>query len=214
MGTTKKMFGFGKKKVETRVVGSLTDAQLGELDIILLVDNSGSMGHMSRRVAGNRLEEVQHDVLRTAQVAEQFDADGITVIEFGSTAQVFDNVGSLKVAGTFKQFNPAGSTNLTAALELAVEKAASTTKNAIVICWTDGRPDSEKTAKDVIERAGQLLGRPKIGFTFIQVGDDPGAGEFLDTLDNSMKVDVCATVRASEATSLTIHQLAWLAQNA
>jgi hypothetical protein len=70
------------------------------------------------------------------------------------------------------------------------------------------------TAKAVIDRAGRELGRPKIGFTFVQVGDDPVAAEFLDELDNSMKVDVCATVRAAEATNLSFHQLAWLAQNA
>jgi hypothetical protein len=208
------MFGFGKKK-EKRVIGALTDDELRQLDLILLIDNSGSMGNASKRVPNaNRLDEVQQDVIKTASVAEQFDEDGITLIEFGSIAQVFDNVGSLKVASTFKKFNEAGSTNLTHALELAVQKAHSTSKNAVVICWTDGCPDSTSTAKRVIDQAGRSLGRPKIGFTFVQVGDDPSASSFLDDLDNSMEVDVCATVRAAEASGLTVHQLAWLAQNA
>ena len=209
------MFGWGKKK-EKRVIGTLTDDQLKSLDIILLVDNSGSMVvNDSERVPGaNRLQEVQHDVMKIAQAAEKFDADGITLIEFGSSAQVFDNVGSLKVASTFKAFNDSGSTNLTSALMLATEKAQATNKNAVVICWTDGSPDSKPTAKAAIDRAGRELGRPKIGFTFVQVGRDPLATDFLDDLDNSMKVDVCATVRAEEATGLTLHQLAWLAQNA
>lgn len=208
------MFGFGKKKPETRVIGALTDQQLGELDLILLIDNSGSMGNRSSRVAGSRLEEVQEHVLRTAEAAEKFDSDGITLIEFGSVAQLFDNVGALKVAGVFKQFNRSGSTNLTHGLELAVAKATSSPKNAVVVCWTDGSPDSERTAKAVIDKAGKTLGRPKIGFTFVQVGNEPSAANFLDALDNSMDVDVCATVRADEAAELTIHQLAWLAQNA
>lgn len=209
------MFGFGKKK-ETRVIGALSDEELSKLDFVLLVDNSGSMViNSSVRVPGaNRLQEVQHDVIRVAEVAERFDSDGITLIEFGSTAQTFDNVGSLRVASTFKQFNDAGSTNLTHALELAVEKAQASDKNAVVICWTDGQPDSRATATQVIERAGRTLGRPKIGFTFVQVGSDPTASAFLDDLDNTMSVDVCATVRASEASGLTLHQLAWLAQNA
>ena len=208
------MFGFGKKKSETRVIGALTDQQLGDLDLILMVDNSGSMGARSLRVAGSRLEEVQQHVMRTAETAETFDSDGITLIEFGSTAQLFDNVGALKVAGIFKQFNRSGSTNLTHGLELAVAKATSSPKNVVVVCWTDGSPDSERTAKAVIDKAGKTLGRPKVGFTFVQVGEEPSASKFLDSLDNDMKVDVCATVRADAASELSIHQLAWLAQNA
>jgi Mg-chelatase subunit ChlD len=207
------MFGFGKKK--SPIIGALTDDQLKTLDFILLVDNSGSMGSASRRVAGaNRLTEVQQDVFNVAKVAEQFDSDGLTVIEFASDAKVFDGVGSLKVASTFKSFGPAGSTNLTAALKEAVKKAQSSEKNAVVICWTDGRPDDMRSAAAVIDAAGRTMGRPKIGFTFVQVGDDATAAAFLDDLDNDMKVDVVATVRAQDASALTVHQLAWLAQNA
>lgn len=207
------MFGFGKK--EQKVIGALSDEDLKKLDTIIVVDHSGSMSTASRRVAGaNRLGEVQQDVYKTAQIAEKFDDDGLTVIAFSSDAQVFDGVGSLKVASVFKAFQPDYSTNLTAALEQAVKKAKSSAKNVVVLVYTDGRPDSMTSSKAVIDRAGKELGRPKIGFTFIQVGDDQTAAEFLDDLDNSMKVDVCATVRADKATNLSFHQLAWLAQNA
>lgn len=206
------MFGFGKKQ---KAIGALTDDDLKQLDTIILVDHSGSMGTASRRIADvNRLGEVQQDVYNTAKVAEQFDSDGLTVIAFSSAAKVFDSVGSLKVASVFKAFQPDYSTNLTAALEEAVKKAKSSTKNVVVLVYTDGRPDSMATAMTVIDQAGHELGRPKIGFTFIQVGNDPLATEFLDDLDNNMDVDVCATVRAQEASTLSFHQLAWLAQNA
>lgn len=185
------------------------------LDFILLVDNSGSMGLPSHRVAGaTRLSEVQQDVQKTAEIAEQFDSDGLTVIEFASDAQVFDGVGSLKVASTFKSFGPKGTTNLTAGLRLAVAKAKASSKNCVIVVYTDGQPDDQTTATRVIDQAGRELGRPKIGFTFVQVGNDASAAAFLKHLDENMKVDVVATVRAEEATNLTVHQLAWLAQNA
>jgi len=207
------MFGFLKKK--KKQIGALTDDELKTLDVIILVDHSGSMGTGSRRVPGaNRLGEVQQDVFNMAQVAEKFDSDGLTVIAFSSGAQVFDKVGSLKVASVFKAFPPQATTNLTAALEAAVAKAESSTKDTVVLVYTDGSPDSRTSAKQVIDRAGRDLGRPKIGFTFIQVGDDPHAAAFLDDLDTQMTVDLCATVRAEDATSLSFHQLAWLAQNA
>lgn len=205
------MWGFKKKKP----IGALTDEDLKTIDTIILVDHSGSMSTDSLRVAGaNRLGEVQQDVFNAATVAERFDSDGLTVIAFSSDVQVFDGVGSLKVASVFKAFQPDHTTNLTAALEAAVEKAKSSPKNAVVLVYTDGGPDSKTSAKAVINRAGKELGRPKIGFTFIQVGNNEGATKFLDHLDTSMEVDVCATVRAADATNLTFHQLAWLAQNA
>jgi len=205
------MFGFKKKKQ----IGALSDEDLKQLDVVILVDHSGSMGIQSHRYPGtNRLGEVQQDVFDTAKVAEKFDADGLTVIAFSSDVQVFDKVGSLKVASVFKAFPPRASTNLTGALEAAVEKAKSTLKNVVVLAYTDGAPDSKTSAKATIERAGLELGRPKIGFTFVQVGNDALAAAFLDDLDKNMTVDVCATVRAENATNLTFHQLAWLAQNA
>jgi uncharacterized protein with von Willebrand factor type A (vWA) domain len=207
------MFGFLKKKKQQ--IGALTDEDLKSLDVIILVDHSGSMDIESHRCLGtNRLGEVQEDVYKTAQVAEKFDSDGLTVIPFSSGAQVFDKVGSLNVASVFKAFKPDGSTNLTAALEAAVAKAEATAKNVVVLVYTDGRPDSMASAKLVIDRAGRDLGRPKIGFTFVQVGNDSAASAFLDELDTQMTVDLCATVRAQDATNLTFHQLAWLAQNA
>ena len=209
------MFGLGKKKKAQKEIGALTDEELKLIDTIILVDHSGSMGTNSRRVAGaDRLGEVQEDVYRAAEVAEKFDSDGLTVVAFSNEAKVFDGVGSLKVASVFKAFQPDYSTNLTAALDAAIEKARSTTKNVVVLVYTDGRPNSMPSAKAALDLAGKELGRPKIGFTFIQVGDDPQATEFLDHLDNNMAVDVCATVRADVATNLTFPQLAWLAQNA
>lgn len=207
------MFGFGKKK-SAGPVESLADGELAMIDAIIVVDHSGSMGWDSKRFAGKtRLQEVQDDVQSIARIAEQHDKDGLTVISFSSAAEVHDEVGSLKVASVFKLFPPSGSTNLTAALKLAVDKATSTKKNTVVIVYTDGSPDDQRSAMKVIDEAGKTLGRPKIGFTFVQVSDDPGAAKFLDTLDSDMKVDVVATVRAEEASKLSYAQLAWLAQN-
>jgi Mg-chelatase subunit ChlD len=209
------MFGFGKKKAEKNIeVGALTDAEMGMLDFIVIVDNSGSMGARSQHVQGNRLDEVEQDVVKMASIAEKHDDDGLTVICFDSQATVFDGVGSLKVGDTFKRFPPKGTTNLTAALSAAVQKAVESKKEVVALVYTDGRPNSERDAMAVIDKAGRTLGRPKIGFTFIQVGDDKGAEQFLSKLDDEMEVDVVATVPATQAKHYTLHQLAWLARNA
>lgn len=207
------MFEFGKDK--KKKIEALTDDEMGVLDFIIVVDHSGSMGAPSQRVKGtNRLGEVEVQVMEMATIAEKHDGDGITVIAFNHTAKVYDNVGSLKVGSVFKEFPPDGTTNLTDALKLAVEKASSSKKEAVVLVYTDGKPNDERSTMAQIDAAGRNLGRPKIGFTFIQVGNDGGAKAFLKKLDDDMEVDVTATVGTEESANLTLHQLAWLARKA
>lgn len=205
------MFGFGKEK---KKMGKLTDAELGKLDYIVLVDHSGSMGLGSERVSGSRLDEVEADVKAIAKVSAEHDDDGITVIAFDDQIDVFDGVGALKVGDVFKRFPPRGGTTLGPALEEAYKKAKTSKKSVVVFVYTDGAPSDKRAATAVIDKCGKELGRPKIGFVFIQVGRDTGCGKFLDDLDNEMKVDVCATVRAEVAKNLELAELAWLAQNA
>jgi Mg-chelatase subunit ChlD len=215
MGILSSMFGGSKSEPNGgKPIPALTDDEMGVLDFIVVVDHSGSMGAPSQNMrGGTRLQEVQEDVQAMANIAEKHDGDGITVVAFDSYVKTYDGVGALKVASVFKDFPPGSSTNLTDALKEAVKKATSAKKEAVVLVYTDGCPNDQQSAMDVIDQAGRTLGRPKIGFTFVQVGNDSGAARFLKTLDDDMKVDVTATVRAEDAKTLTLHQLAWLARN-
>lgn len=212
------MFGFGKKDSTVKPTGkatpALSDEEMDKLDFIVVVDHSGSMGARSKYMSGSRLDEVQESVMAMAIVAEKHDDDGLTVIAFDHRIKTYDGVGSLKVAVVFKEFPPDGRTNLTGALAAAVDKARESEKEVVVLVYTDGRPNNQDSAMDVIDQAGRTLGRPKIGLTLIQVGDDPGATRFLKVLDDEMKVDITATLSAQDAQGLTLHQLAWLARNA
>lgn len=192
----------------------LTEGELKKLDYIVVVDHSGSMGAPSNRYPSkNRLEEVEEDCIAIAREANKYDDDGITVIAFSNGVQTYDGVGPERVAGVFKEFPPRGGTNLTDALRAAVSKATESDKEAVVFVYTDGQPNDEASAMKVIDEAGRKLGRPKIGFSFIQVGTDPGATAFLDHLDNNMKVDVTATFRAADAEGKSFSHLAWAARN-
>lgn len=191
-----------------------SDEVLKAIDTILVIDHSGSMGSPSTRFDGkSRMEELEEDCTAIAREMGKYDADGLSVIAFSSDVNVNDGVTAERVAQIFKENTPRGSTNLAEALQKAVEKAKSSSKEAVVMVFTDGAPDSEAAAIKVINDAGQSLGRPKIGFVFIQVGSDQGASKFLDTLDNGLAVDVCATVKAKDAERLSPAQLVWLARN-
>jgi Mg-chelatase subunit ChlD len=197
------------------VIQELSENELKALDAIVIIDHSGSMGEPSlRRQGKNRLQEVEEDAEALARLMEKFDDDGITAIAFSSGIRVYDGVKADAVTNIFKEFPARGSTNLAAALQAGVDKVKASKKQGVITVYTDGVPDDEKAATDVIEAAGKELGRPRIGFIFIQVGTDVGASNFLDRLDNHMKVDVVATVRADAAENLSVGQLFWLARNA
>jgi len=205
-----------KDPIGKDVTPSLSAEELSKLDAIMLVDCSGSMGIASNRMPGrDRLGEVEEVAGAIAREAEQYDDDGLTLVAFGSMSRMFDGVTAANVHDAFSRFGNMGSTNLAAAINDAVSKARMSDKDVVIIGYTDGRPDSEGAVIKAIKSAAKEFGRPRIGFTLVQVGNDPGAAQFLDKLDNDMgSIDVVACVTAAEAEGLSYGQLAWLARNA
>ena len=198
-------------------IQEITEDELRKLDSILIIDHSGSMGEPSLRMSGkNKLEEVQEDAIAIARIAQKYDDDGLTVIAFSSAVKTYDGVTADRVASVFKEFPARGSTALHLALGEAIGKVRSSKKEGVILVFTDGAPDDHDAVVRTIKGAAKELGRPKIGFTIIQVGEDPGASKFLDDLDNHMQgvPDIVATVKAAQAEGLTLQQLAWLARNA
>lgn len=180
---------------------------LKKLDYILLIDHSGSTSNPSKRVEGSLFDEMREQALQLATLAEKYDDDGITLIAFSSSVIVKDGVKAATVRDVFKEFSPGGQTNLGLALEEAYKKAKASSKEVVVFVFTDGAASDPSRVKDVLTVAGKELGRPKIGFSFIQVGDDPDAAKFLADLDDSLKVDVVATFTSEQAEKLSIAQL-------
>lgn len=200
--------------VAKAVIQTLTDEQLKASDFILVLDHSGSMGEAStRRMDMNKWTELREDTTAIAREAGKHDDDGLTVIAFSSAAKAYDGVTADKVAQLFTEVSPRGSTNLIDGLALAIDKARVSAKNAIILVFTDGVPDDAAGAYALINAAGKELGRPKLGFTFVQVGNDPGAAAFLQKLNDNLTVDVVAVASAADAEGLSLGQLAWMAQN-
>lgn len=185
-----------------------TEELLKKLDFIIIVDHSGSMAEPSTQLKGHtRYEEVREEVVLAARIAEKYDDDGLTLIHFSSHAVVTDGVKADDVKAAFAKFAPSGSTNLSGALLEAEKKARSSSKEVVVFVYTDGEANDPDECVRAINAAGKEFGRPRIGFVFVQVGNDSGAKAFLDKLDNDLKVDVCATFSEQEAEDLSIEQL-------
>lgn len=181
---------------------------LKKLDWIIVIDHSGSTATESTRLKGRtRYEEMQEQCILAGNIASKYDDDGITLIHFSNRAAVRDNVKADAVANVFREYRPGGSTMLALALNEAVAKAKASTKETVVLVFTDGEASDPDDVIATLNAAGRDLGRPRIGFSFIQVGDDRGAKAFLDKLDNSLSVDVCATFSEEDAENLSIEQL-------
>lgn len=188
-------------------IAPATDEVLKGLDWIIVIDHSGSTATESKRIEGTLYDEMKEAAMTAAVVANKYDDDGITLIHFSSHSVVNDGVKPQAIADVFAEYVPGGNTMLGQALEQAVAKAKSSSKEVVVIVYTDGAASDPTKVIEVLNKAGHDLGRPRIAFAFVQVGNDRDAAKFLDKLDNDLKVDVCATFSAEDADGLTIQQL-------
>lgn len=194
---------------------SLTDEQMKSLDIMILLDQSGSMGQGSTRRKGKtKWEELQEDCLALSTIAAKYDSDGLTVGFFGQDRiSVVDGVTASHVGKIFQEHQPRGGTPLHLAIQAAIDKrTASGDKPLLAIIYTDGVPDDQMEVKNLIESAGKQWPRPGISFVFLQVGDDAGASTYLQQLNN-LKTDVVAVIPAAQSENLGLEQIAWAGWN-
>lgn len=190
---------------------------LAEYDFIIAIDKSGSMSQPGSHGL-SRWKEAQEITLAVATKAAEFDDDGITVIAFARTFNLYDNVTAAKVAQVFAENEPIGGTDTAGVLNLVFDRysqskrANARTKPVILIVVTDGEPDDQQAVKNAIIRFAATLqdnGRgdtDEFGILFLQVGNDPGATKFLRDLDNNLaaKVDIVATRTADELEGMTL----------
>ena len=199
---------------------SLSLAQAKEYDYILMMDQSGSMSEPSTKLEGKtRWDEAAEFTTAFARWADTVDADGITVITYNSGAKMHDNVTADKVKEIFTKQRPAGGTNLAGALELAFSHHFKTSKPTIIVCVTDGAPDSETAVSKAIIAASKKLERDEqLAVQFVQIGDDEKAAKFLEQLDDNLttqgaKFDIVNALTREEAEQLTPEQLCYQAIN-
>lgn len=187
-------------------------------DYTLIIDRSGSMSTPDQTEGRTRWLEVQESTLALAKKCEELDPDGITVYIFSSRFKRYDNVTADKVEQIFQENTPMGTTNLADVLQDAIEnylqrKAAAAAQEGgeRMMVVTDGEPNDEQAVIDVIIQATQTLeNETELRVSFIQVGDDLMATQFLETLDDKLhevgaQFDICDTTTIEDLadTSLT-----------
>ncbi|KAK8189253.1 uncharacterized protein BKA78DRAFT_319049 [Phyllosticta capitalensis] len=177
--------------------------KLGLFDIMLYIDDSGSMQFEE---GGERIKDLKLILERVAYAATLFDDDGISVRFMNSLPppQVTEHiktpqqVDQLMSQIQFKGLTPMGSHLKERVIDEIVRNARSgqLRKPVLVITITDGQPAGEpqnavfETIKNATAEVSRMpqYGPGAIKFQFAQVGNDEKAREFLSKLDEDPMV--------------------------
>ena len=167
---------------------------LDKRDYTLIIDKSGSMSNIDRGTTKSRWEIVKESTLALARKCDQLDPDGITVYLFSGKFKRFDNVSAAKVEQIFQENDPMGGTNLTSVLQDAInqffqrKKASQSKVGETILVITDGEPDDRRSVFEIIiEATRRLSSDEELAISFIQVGSDTSATDFLKSLDDKLQ---------------------------
>ena len=169
--------------------------KLSLFDVILYVDDSGSIEFEERGVRKDQLRQIIGIV---ATAASTFDEDGISVrfmnsMEMGDGIRNAEDVEMLVSRVRFQGLTPLGTNLRNKVLDPMVVGPARTgrlNKPVLVITITDGQPagephdavaDNIRYSIDEVSRS--RYGRGAVSFQFTQVGNDTRARDFLSALD-------------------------------
>ncbi|EKV13163.1 Transcription factor RfeF, putative [Penicillium digitatum PHI26] len=169
--------------------------KLALFDVILYVDDSGSIEFEEKGLRKDQLRQILGIV---ATAASTFDQDGISIrfmnsSEVGDGIRNADDVNRLVSRVRFSGLTPLGTNLKTKVIDPMVVQPAQANrleKPVLVITITDGQPAGEPlgAVSDVIRYAVEETTRTRHGpssvsFQFSQVGTDQRARDFLGSLD-------------------------------
>ena len=183
---------------------SRDEAKLSEYDFIVLVDASGSMSEQDCPGNRSRWDYMQETLGSFVRDVQKLDSDGIGLVIFGgSNIEKHDGVTADKLKDVFATRQPRGATPLAEALAEGLKLAGKSSKKDFLMVFTDGVPDDQKAAADVIRRqSNSQTADDECTILFIQVGRDAGASRYLQQLDDALtgaKFDIVDAKTIEEA---------------
>jgi len=173
-------------------------ASLALYDIVLFVDDSGSMAFEEN---GERIDDLKLISSKVAEVATMFDDDGILMRFMNSTIDGSGLRSQADVANLLSRIQYSGTTPLAGSLQSKVlnpivyqlANSGQLQKPVLIMTITDGEPTDNP--KDMVVQVikesrhrTSAYGPKAVAFEFAQVGKDQRAQAFLSTLDTHPEV--------------------------
>ena len=167
------------------------DSVLSSHNIILLIDESGSMRTPDCPGGLSRWKWCALQSSDLARRLEPFTKDNLSVIPFATTYTVHQNCTVSMIEDIFNTESPHGGTDL---IDPLIEQLAayighpSPSRRPIVIAIiTDGKPNKEDEIADAIITATHQMHKPsEISIVLLQVGNAFNGKRFLDNIDNHL----------------------------
>lgn len=194
----------------------MTKDDLKKRDFILLVDKSTSMNEKDG-TSKTRWERAQEQTIGLAQECIKFDSNGITVGFFAGDVKLYDNVdgGDEVMKKIFGENEPNGSTDTAKALDKVLQaylatRGTANCKPITVLVVTDGAATDEPAlVKCIVNAANAIDSDEEIGISFLQIGTDQHAHDFLKRLDDNLvkegaKFDIVDTKTFAEMENMTL----------
>lgn len=165
----------------------LNKYNLANYDFVICIDQSYSMEATDCPGGITRWKQAHKWSKGLAHACAHYDKDGIDVVLFGSHINTYDGVKASTVDQIFRENAPNGSTPTTEALAKALSFKKSN-KPMIILILTDGQPNNRNSLTNLIIKTTQNINhRSEIGISFLQVGNDSGAKQFLQMLDDDLE---------------------------
>jgi uncharacterized protein with von Willebrand factor type A (vWA) domain len=163
---------------------------LANLDVIVLVDQSGSMETPDTLNKKSRWDFSKEAAQGIVGALAKHDDDGIDLIFFNRSQTVYEKVKDASFMETWNKQRPGGGTDLVAPLQKAFALAEKRwgEKNQFIIVFTDGAPDDQGTvAQTIIDFTKKMERDEQVAILFARVGQDTGAKAFLEMLDDGLQ---------------------------
>jgi vWA found in TerF C terminus len=196
---------------------------LDQRDYTLIIDKSDSMSTKDKDRKGtlSRWQVMQESLALTlVNKCAELDPDGITVYTFSDTFKRYENVTANQVTQIFKENKPSGCKNLAGVLQDALEdyfqrKTSGKIKQngETMLVVTDGKPDDRKAVmKTLIEASHQMDRDEELAISFVQIGSDREATDFLKALDDELqnagaKFDIVDTMTVEHLEKMTLTEV-------
>ncbi|WP_186647518.1 VWA domain-containing protein [Fluviispira vulneris] len=186
---------------------------------VVVIDRSGSMSEpVSKKNPTTRWNYAKESVIALARKCAEYDADGIDIYTFNRSFQRFPNTTADKVVEIFNQVTPNGGTDFVPVLTDVINNHFNhSDKPTSVIVVTDGEPTDgvqgqRSLANLILETSKKIESDNEFGISFIQIGDDKYARDFLKKLDDDMvsigaKFDICDTKTCDEIENMSLDQV-------
>lgn len=189
-------------------------------DYTLIIDKSASMSVADQPQGKTRWLAAQESTLALAKKCEEIDLDGITVYLFSGRFRRYDHVTADKVLKIYETNEPMGRSYLSEVLQDALDnyfqrKALGQTKanGETILVITDGEPyDPKSLMRVIIDAANNIDQDQELAISFLQVGKNKKATQFLKVLDDNLqdagaKFDIVDTVTIDQMENMTLTEV-------